>query len=103
MASVSVVYGHIQKGSTAAKLRLLPVQWARVDESVGLRVEPDGIRARIMRMTILAGSVGTSVLDEVLKLRTDMESSSWNVVCGKLTSTGEQHICRQVTKSQWSP
>ena len=54
-------------------------------------------------MCILAGSVDTTVLDEVLKLRPDIESNSWSCLVGKLPDGAEKDIYRQVVKSKRIP
>ena len=76
MTTISLEFGHIQKGGTPTKLRWLPTHGDPVEEPVGLWVQPDSVRARIMTMCILAGSIDNTVLDEVLKLRPDIETNS---------------------------
>ena len=103
MAAVSLEFGHIQKGGTPTKLRRLPTHGDPVEEPVGLWVQPDSVRARIMTMCILAGSIDNTVLDEVLKLRPGIESNSWSSLVGKLPDGAEKDIYRQVVKSKRTP
>ena len=103
MATISLEFGHIQKGGTPTKLRWLPSHGDPVEEPVGLWVQPDSVRARIMTMCILAGSIDNTVLDEVLKLRPDIETNSWSSLVGKLPDGAEKDICRQVVKSKRVP
>ena len=93
MAAASLEHGHIQKGGTATKSRWLPNHGDPVEEPVGLWVQPDSARARIMTMCILAGSVDTTVLDEVLKLHPEVESNSWSSLVGKLPDGAKKDIC----------
>ena len=103
MATISLEFGHIQKGGTPTKLRWLPSHGDPVEEPVGLWVQPDSVTARIMTMCILAGSIDNTVLDEVLKLRPDIETNSWSSLVGKLPDGAEKDICRQVVKSKRVP
>ena len=103
MAADSLEFGHIQKGGTPTKLRWLSTHGDPVEELVGLWVQPDSVRARVMTMCILAGSIDNTVLDEVLKLRPDIVSNSWNSLVGKLPDGAEMDICRQVVKSKRIP
>ena len=70
---------------------------------MGLWVQPDSVRARIMTMCILAASLDNTVLDEVLKLRPDIESNPWSSLVGKLPDGAEKDICRNVVKSKRIP
>ena len=88
MATISLEFGHIQKGGTPTKLRWLPSHGDLVEEPVGLWVQPDNVRARIVTMCILAGSIDNTVLDEVLKLRPDIETNTWSSLVGKLPVKG---------------
>ena len=103
MATISLEFGHIQKGGTLTKLRWLPSHGDPVEEPVGLWVQPDSVRARIMTMCILAGSIDNIVSDEVLKLRPDIETNTWSSLVGKLPDGAEKEICRQVVKSKRVP
>ena len=103
MATISLEFGHIQKGGTPTKLRRLPTHGDPVEEPVGLWVQPDSVRARIMTMCILAGSIDNTVLDEVLKLCPDIETSTWNSLVGKLPDGAQKDICHQVVKSKRVP
>ena len=100
MATISVEFGHIQKGGTPTKLRWLPSHGDPIEDPVGLWVQPDSVRARIMTMCTLAGSIDNTVLDEVLKLRPDVESNTRSSLVGKLPDGAEKDICRQVVKSK---
>ena len=103
MTTISLEFDHIQKGGTPTKIRWLPSHGDPVKEPVGLWVQPDSVRARIMTMCILAGSIDNPVLDEVLKLRPDIETNSWSSLVGKLPDGAEKDICRQVVKSKRVP
>ena len=103
MAAASLEFGHIQKGGTPTKLRWLPSLGDPVEEPVGLWVQPDSVRPKIMTMCILAGSIDNTVLDEDLKLRPDIESNTWSSLVGKLPDGAEKDICRQVVKSKRIP
>ena len=103
MATISLELGHIQKGGTPTKLRWLPSHGDPVEEPVGLWVQLDSVRARIMTMCILAGSIDNTVLDEVLKLRFDIETSTWSSLVRKLPDGAERKMCRQVVKSKRVP
>ena len=54
-------------------------------------------------MCILAGSIDNTVLNEVLKLRLDIETNTWSSLVGKLPDGAEKDICRQVVKSKRVP
>ena len=103
LATVSLEYGHIQKGGTPTKLRWLPTHGDPVEEPVGPWVQPDSVRARIVTMCMLAGSVDNTMLDEVLKLRPDIVPNSWISLVGKLPDGTEKDMCRQVVKSKRIP
>ena len=103
MATISMEFGHIQKGGTPTKLRWLPSHGDPIEEPVGLWVQPDSVRAKFMTMCTLAGSIDNTVLDEVLKLRPDVESNTWSSLVGKLPDGAEKDICRQVVKSKRIP
>ena len=103
MTTISLEFGHIQKGGTPTNLPWLPSQGDPVKEPVGLWVQPDSVRAGIMTICILAGSIHNTVLDEVLKLRPDIKTNTWSCLVGKLTDGAEKHICRQVVKSKRVP
>ena len=103
MATISLEFGHIQKGGTPTKLRWMPSHGDPVEEPVGLWVQPDSVRPKIMTMCILAGSIDNTVLDEDLKLRPDIESNTWSSLVGKLPDGAEKDICRQVVKSKRIP
>ena len=70
---------------------------------MGLWVQPHSVRAKIMTMCILAGSIDNTVLDEVLKLRPNIESNSWSSLVGKLPDGAEKDICCKVVKSKRIP
>ena len=103
MATISLEFGHIQKGGALTKLRWLPSHGDPVEEPVGLWVQPDSVRARVMTMCILAGSIDNTMLDEVLKLRPDIETNTWSSLVGKLLDGAEKEIRRQVVKSKRVP
>ena len=103
MATISLQFGHIQKGGTPTKLRWLPSHGEPVEEPVGLWVQPDSVRAKIMTICILAPSIDNTVLDEVFKLRFDIETSTWSSLVRKLPDGADKDICRQVIKSKRAP
>ena len=103
MATISLEFGHIQKGGTPTKLRWLPSHGDPVEEPLGLWVQPDSVRARIMTMCILAGSIDNVVSNEVLKLCPDIETNTWSSLVGKLPDGAEKEICRQVVKAKRVP
>ena len=89
MTTISLEFGHIQKGGTPTKLRWLPPHGDPVEQPMGLCVQQDSVRARIMTMCILAGSIDNTVLDEVLKLRPNIETNTWSSLMGKLPDGAE--------------